>query len=382
MRIAIDYTAAARQKAGIGRYARELISAILTTPAEHRVALMTAMARLGNSWRTEKTRLQTLAPNHLSFRDLPITDDWMARLWQRLRLPLPAEVVTGKVDVFYSPDFVLPPLRQRTHALLTVHDLSYLRHPETFPPALRAYLDKAVARSIARADHILTDSNATRQDLIALLNVAPEKASTLYCGISAQFSPSAAPDERTYLQHKYDIGERPYILAVGTIQPRKNYRHLMWACDPLIKTHRVDLVLAGRPAWLAEETLQAAATRDYVHLMGYFDDADLPALYRQAAILAFPSLYEGFGMPPLEAMACGTPVAASTASSIPEVVGDAGLLADPHAVAPWTDILERLLDDDPLRQQLRHAGFAQAARFTWQTAAQQWWTVVNAIQTG
>ena len=379
MRIAIDYTAAARQGAGIGRYARELVAAILATPTDHQFVLMAAIAGLGDAWRAEKARLYTLAQNNttLTFRDLPITDDWMARVWQRLRLPIPAETLTGTTDLFYSPDFVLPPLRHRTRALLTVHDLSYLRHPETFPPALRAYLEKAVARSVARADHILTDSDATRRDLIALLNVAPEKTTTLYCGVSTRFTPNAAPDERTQLQNKYGIGERPYILAVGTIQPRKNYPHLMMACDPLVQSHAIDLVLAGRPAWLADPTLKAAHARDYVHLMGYFDDADLPALYRQAHILAFPSLYEGFGIPPLEAMASGTPVVASTASSVPEVVGTAGLLVSPRDVAAWTAALGQLLEDRDLRQRLRQAGFAQAARFTWQTAARQWWAQVN-----
>lgn len=375
-RITIDYTAAARQGAGIGRYARELISAILAIPSDQHLVLMTAMAGLGDAWHAEKARLRALAHSALTFRDLPITDDWMTRLWQRLRLPLPAETLTGKADIFYSPDFVLPSLLRRTRALLTVHDLSYLRHPETFPPALRAYLEQAVARSVARADHILTDSNATRQDLIELLNVAPAKATTLYCGVSTRFSPTAAPDERARLQSKYGIGERPYILAVGTLQPRKNYPHLMQACDPLAKTHAIDLVLAGRPAWLSDPTLRAAQARDYVHLMGYFDDVDLPALYRQAHSLAFPSLYEGFGIPPLEAMASGTPVVASTASSIPEVVGAAGLLVAPRDVAAWTTALAQLLDDHDLRQHLRQAGFAQAARFTWQAAAQQWWEVV------
>ncbi len=377
MHIAIDYTAAARQGAGIGRYARELITAILAAETPHRYTLMVAVGGLGVAWDAEKRHLrQAAGATPLAFRELPITDDWMARLWQRARLPLPADLITGRADLFYSPDFVLPPLRRSTRALLTVHDLSFLRHAETFPPALRAYLTAAVPRSVARSDLILADSEATRRDLMELLHVRPEAVATLYGGISPRFTPDAAPGERETLQAKYGVGARPYILAVGTVQPRKNYPLLMEACDPLAKAHGFDLVIVGKPAWLADATLTAAAARDYVHLLGFCDDADLPALYRQARLLAFPSLYEGFGFPPLEAMACGTPVVASTASSVPEVVGEAGLLCDPLDGSAWTQAIAHLLTDEPLRQRLREAGQEQAARFTWEAAARRWLTLI------
>jgi glycosyltransferase involved in cell wall biosynthesis len=174
---------------------------------------------------------------------------------------------------------------------------------------------------------------------------------------------------------------RPYILAVGTVQPRKNYVRLMEACDPLAAQRDLDLVIVGRPAWLSEAILMAAAQRPYVRLMGFFDDADLPALYRQAAVLAFPGVYEGFGFPPLEAMACGTPVVASTASSVPEVVGDAGLLVDPLNVPAWSAALTRLLDDQGLRMHLHQAGLARAATFTWARTAQAWLDLVTSICT-
>jgi len=380
MRIAIDYTAAARQGAGIGRYARELVTAILAGADAADYVLMTASAGLGQSWAAEKERLRQIAGNHpLTFRDIPLTDDWMARLWQRLRLPLPAEWITGRADVFYSPDFVLPPLLRRTRAVLTVHDLSFLRYPETFPPALRTYLENAVPRSVARSDAILADSEATRQDLIELLRVPPAKVTTLYCGVASRFTPEPAPGERERLRARYGIGERPYVLAVGTIQPRKNYPHLIAACAPLAKTYNIEVVIAGRPAWLAEPTLEAVKACDYVRLMGFFDDDDLPALYRQAHILAFPSLYEGFGIPPLEAMACGAPVVASTAASVPEVVGNAGLLADPQNISAWTTALERLMNDQDLRAQLRRDGLQRARQFTWEAAARQWAALVGGL---
>jgi len=381
VQIAIDYTAAARQGAGIGRYARELIDAVLTATGEHKFVLLTAAAGLGEAWTRTQQRLRETAAhtNSLTFHDLPLTDDWMARLWQRLRLPLPAEWITGRVDAFYSPDFVLPPLQRRTRALLTVHDLSFLRHPETFPTKLGAYLNQAVPRSVARADHILADSEATRRDLIDLLNVPPKKVTTLYGGVSPRFTPQADADERLRLQTHYNVGARPYILAVGTVQPRKNYVRLMEACDPLAAQRDLDLIIVGRPAWLSEPIVAAAEQRPYVHLMGFLADADLPALYRQAEALAFPSVYEGFGFPPLEAMACGTPVVASTASSVPEVVGDAGLLIDPLDVPAWTAGVTQVLDAPSLRARLRQAGLARAATFTWARTAQAWLDVVTSL---
>lgn len=380
MRIAVDYTAAARQGAGIGRYARELIHVVLATRHAHHFVLMAATAGLGARWQQEQQRLREIAaPAALSLRSLPLTDDWMARLWQRLRLPLPAEWITGHIDCFYSPDFVLPPLRRDTPALLTIHDLSFLRHPETFPPALRAYLERAVPRSVARADRILADSNATRDDIIELFSITPDKVTTLYSGVSPRFTPEAVPGERRHLQSKYSIGDVPYILALGTVQPRKNYIRLMEACDPLAAKRDLNLIIVGQPAWLSEPIVEAAERRTYVRSMGFLDDADLPALYRQAAVFAFPSIYEGFGLPPLEAMASGTPIVVSTTSSLPEVVGDAGLSVDPFDVPAWTVALTQALDDAALRTHFRQAGLARAATFTWTRTAQQWLSVVESI---
>lgn len=381
MRIAIDYTSALRQGAGIGRYARELVDAILATPALHNFVLMAAKAGLSEHWRHEQTRLTDLAaaPERLRFRGLPLTDNWVARLWQRLRVPLPAETITGGVDSFYSPDFVLPPLRSGTRALLTVHDLSFIRHPETFTPALQQYLQTAVPRSIARADFILADSIATQRDLVELLHVPVERVTVLYSGLAAGFQETPEDDERGRLQARYGIGARPYILTVGTLQPRKNYTRLMQACDPLIASGDLELVIVGKPAWLAEPILEAAAQRPHARLLGFVADADLPALYRQATVFAFPSLYEGFGLPIVEAMACGTPVVGSAVSSIPEVVGDAGLLVDPLDVDGWRTALQRVVEDSALRAELRGRGLSRAGQFSWSRAAAQWLALIANI---
>lgn len=378
LRIGIDYTAAARETAGIGRYARELIHAILRVDAHNTYVLMAGSAGLGDAWIAEKASLRDLIPvDRLTIQSIPLTDDWLARLWQRLRLPIPAEMITGGVDLFYSPNFVLPPLLPRTRSLLTIHDLSFMRYPETFPHQLQAYLEKVVPRSIDRATHIISDSEATRQDLMELFNVEPTKITTLHLGVSRDFTPVPTQDERKILRERYHIGDRPYILAVGTVQPRKNYVRLMEALDPIAARIHSDLVIVGRPAWLSEPIVKEAEKRAFVHLLGFLDDGDLPALYRQAALLAFPSLYEGFGLPPLEAMACGTPVIASSASSVPEAVGEAGLLVDPLDVHAWTLAIRKVFEDTTLREDLITKGLAHSTHFTWERSARQWLSIAQ-----
>jgi glycosyltransferase involved in cell wall biosynthesis len=378
LRIGIDYTAAARQGGGIGRYTRELIGAVLALQPDHDFVLLAGTAGLGDAWQRQAQVLRALAaPDRLILRTLPLTDDWMARLWHRLRLPLPANLMTGKLDLFYAPDFLLPPLIGDLRTFVTIHDLSFLRHPETFPPQLRAYLESAVPRSAERADAILTDSEATRRDVIDLLGVIPERVTTILLGVSEAFTPDVAPGERAHLQDAYAIGARPYVLAVGTVQPRKNYARLIDAIDRVREAVDVELIIVGQPGWLADGVLEAAAARDHVRLLGFVDDADLPALYRQASVLAFPSLYEGFGLPPLEAMACGTPAVASTASSVPEAVGDAGLMVDPLDVAGWADALIAVLTDPDLRADLTEKGLARAAGFTWTRTAQAWLAAIG-----
>jgi glycosyltransferase involved in cell wall biosynthesis len=375
MRIGIDYTAAARQRAGIGRYTRELVAALLRIESAHRYTLFAAIGGLKTrDWRLEILNLQSLLSD-LQLRAVPITDDWLHRLWQRLRLPIPVEAITGPLDVFYSPDFVLPPTLRSTRTLLTVHDLSFLHFPDAFVPSLRAYLERVVPRSVARADRVLADSASTRKDLIAHFGMAPEKVHVLYSGVGARFHPEKEPGEGERLWDKYGI-ESPYILSVGTLQPRKNYVRLIKAFASLqlagLPLTNLQLAIAGGRGWLYEDILAEAQRHgDRVRVLGFVDDADLPALLRSAALFAFPSLYEGFGIPLLEAMACGVPVVCSNASSLPEVAGDAALMVDPLDVDGLMQAMAHVLNGADLRREMVAKGLAQAERFTWEKAARQ-----------
>lgn len=384
MRIGIDYTSAARQGGGIGRYTRELVTALLTSPAaqEHTFALLAGTAGLGEKWQIERSRLTSLAgPERLLLRSVPLTDDWMARIWHRLRIPFPANALTGRINLFFAPDFLLPPLASSVPAWAMIHDLSFVRHPETFPPQLRDYLTETVPRSVQRADHILTNSEWTRNDVMELLNLPSDRVTALYLGISPHFVPEATPEERQVLARRYGLSLRPYVLAVGTVQPRKNHRGLIAAVELLREQMEVELIIAGGKGWLGEPVLEAARERPWVRMLGFTPDEDLPALYRQAAVLAFPSIYEGFGFPPLEAMACGTPVVASNSSSMPETIGDAGILINPLDTDALADALHTVLTNPSLRESLRVKGLARAAAFTWARTASEWLELLETIPT-
>ena len=366
MRIGIDFTAAVQQHAGIGRYTRELIRAIAQRDRRNTYVLFQAVrgaTQPAGTW-----------PANFKIRTVPLSDHWLTVLWHKLKLPIPVEACIGAVDVFHSPDFLLPPVRH-AKTVLTIHDLSFFTTPETAHPGLRDFLAQAVPRAVARADHLLADSQSTKNDLVEYLQVPAQRITVVYPGVDPRFRPL---DQATVagLRARYHL-DQPFILAVGTLQPRKNYVRLIQAYAHLRdldeELRDVKLVIAGSEGWLFEEiyaTVQHLGLEKQVRFMAYFPDADLPALYNAAAVLAMPSLYEGFGFPVLEALACGTPVVTSDVSSLPEVAGDAALLVPPLDVEALSTALHRLLTDTALRARLRERGLIQAQRFRWQQAAQ------------
>ena len=363
MRIGIDYTAAVRQSAGIGRYTRELIRALSRIDLENDYVLFSA----------GRDQNEALWPDNYRRRSLPLTDRHLAILWHRLRLPLPVELITGSIDIYHSPDFVLPPVA-RARTALTVHDLSFMRYPECSSPPLLDYLMRHVPRSVARADLILADSQSTLRDLVDLLHVTEECVQVVYPAIGDRFQPVPLTKAQS-VHERYGI-RRPYILSLGTLQPRKNYPRLIQAFARLRAERGIphQLVIGGGRGWLGEaieETITSLGLEDHVHLAGFIDDGDLPALYSAADLFSFPSLYEGFGIPVLEAMACGTPVVTSNVSSLPEAAGDAALLVDPLDVGDIAQAIWRALDDSDLRYRLIERGLVQSTVFTWDRSARE-----------
>lgn len=355
MRIGLEVTAAVRQGAGIGRYVRELLRALAQLDTANQYRLFYATPN------PVPYPLPSL-PSNFSARHLPFHDIWLARLWHRAQLPLPVETIIGPLDLYHAPDFVLPPVRARS--LLTIHDLSFVRDPDSAAPGLRDYLNTVVPRSVQRATHIIAVSQATKADLIDFYHTPESKITVLYEGVDSIFKPTPNPA----IRDKYNLGPTPYIFSISTIQPRKNYVRLIQALAALPD---YNLVIAGGPGWLHEPIYAEAdkpGVKGRVKFIGFVPDSDLPALYSEAAAFAYPSLYEGFGLPLLEAMACGTPTLTSTTSCLPEVAGDAAILVDPLSIEAIASGLQQTLAQ---RDSLIPKGLQRAAQFRWSDVARQ-----------
>lgn len=371
MRIVIDYTAAVRQRAGVGRYTRGLVQALLRLDRTNQYTLFIAAGGLKGI--NFALRDQNLTPPEV--HAFPLSDRLLTILWHRLRLPLYADVLAGGADLFHSPDFTLPPLRS-ARGIVTVHDLTFKHYPECAPRNLVRYLNRVVPLAVRRAHLILADSENTKDDLARLLDVPPQKIRVVYAGVGPEFRPVDDASRLADVRARYGL-TFPFLLSVGTLEPRKNYTRLLhaFARSGVYRAQpELRLVIVGRKGWLYQEifeTVQRLRLADRVIFPGFIADADLPALYTQAVAFVYPSLYEGFGLPVLEAMACGTPVVCSMASSLPEVAGEAALLVDPLNVDDLAQALERAVTDAALRSELRERGLRQAARFTWEAAARQ-----------
>jgi glycosyltransferase involved in cell wall biosynthesis len=382
MRIAIDYTSAIAQSAGIGRYTRSLVEALLRLETSDRFALYSSDAPTSARPFPSAPGLHTRVPG---FGQHAIGNRWMTIFWHRARVPLPIELLVGRADVFHAPDFSLAPALF-ARRVVTIHDLAYLTHPECALPSLIAYLNVVVPSAIRAADHVIAVSASTARDLTRLLGVPPEKIATIPLGVGAKFqpvrdeAPLAALDARLGLAH-------PLVLAVGTIEPRKNYERLISAFSEAARKAGGPrmLAIAGRDGWLYEPVYAAArraGVADRVRFLGYVAEADLPVLYSTAQVLAIPSLYEGFGIPVLEALACGTPVLCGDGGSLPEVAGEAALIVPATEADAIRDGLLRLCGDEALRATLRERGLARARDFTWEAAARAHLALYHAVGAG
>ena len=325
------------------------------------------------------------------------------RLWTHLRLS--AEMSIHPPDVLFVPSHVLPLIHAR-RSVVTVHDLGHRYHPNAHTARQRWYLEWSTRYHTRTAAHMLADSRATQDDLVRLYGVDRAQITVVHLGVDPAFEPVHDPEAIARVRHRYGI-QGPYLLYLGTLQPRKNLVRLIeafaemgkWANSQhairntqyaihntrgrTLSVHAtLQLVLAGKKGWLYEDMMarvRALGLEGQVVFPGYVDDADLPALYSGASLFVMPSLYEGFCLPVLEAMACGTPVVCSNVSSIPEVVGEAALLFDPQDVGGLATAMARTMGDKGLRATLIARGRERAQRFTWERCARQVLDVLERI---
>ena len=287
-------------------------------------------------------------------------------LWEQVLQPWAAN--RAGVDLLHGPAFV-GPLASACPFVITVHDLSFLFYPQGFRPLNRIYLQFLTRLSARRARRVIAVSHSTKRDLVQHYGLLPDKVDVIHNGVDASFR-SLPVDQVAAFRARAGLPDR-FVLFVGTLEPRKNVARLIEAYARLPK-ERPPLMLVGGKGWLYDDIfarVEALNLSDEVHFVGYVPAEDLPCWYNAAELFVYPSLYEGFGLPPLEAMACGTAVITSTASSLPEVVGEAGLLVDPVEPAALAMAMEQVLSDRELRETVRAAGQVRAQSFSWEKTA-------------
>lgn len=301
-------------------------------------------------------RVEIMAP--------PFTARLIGNAWEQLVLP---RRVRGRL--LWSPANSGPLTVERQ--VVTIHDVSVLEHPEWFSPSFARWYNYMIPRLARRARHVFTSSEHSRQRLMERTGARPEQVSVVYCGVDERFAP-ASPEAVDEVRQRLALPP-VYLLSLGSIEPRKNLPALIRAWEALGNQQRgARLVIAGGIGDVFREVGLTSIPQS-VQLTGYVADEDLPYLLNGATGFVFPSLYEGFGLPVLEAMACGTPVAATRTTSVPEVVGDAALLFDPTSTDEMVAVLARLLDDEETRRKLRLAGLERARRFSWDVTADKIW---------
>ena len=376
--IYVDASPAVHYKAGLGRYAEDLIGALkaqgtLLTAFYHDAAkaqpspLIKSLPQLATAQSPYPWRLRALMAQLLNLSQ----DDLLTKSAAQ-------DSGLRTHHLFHATEHLLPRFKT-TKTVFTLHDLIFKFFPQHHLPRNRIFLSLAMPIFLRRADAIICVSEHTKRDAIKLYQIDEAKTHVIYEGVHPRFKPVTDVQILQRAKERYNLPDK-FILAVGTIEPRKNLMTLFEAFKELITNNPstnnpfndLSIIVVGKQGWLFEETFRAVHERGLtgrIKFPGFVPDEDLPAVYSLAKALAFPSVYEGFGFPPLEAMACGTPVVCSNASSLPELVGEAALLLPPNDAAQWAAALTRALTDRGLALDLRQRGPHQAAKYTWAKAA-------------
>lgn len=370
MRIGIDCRSLNGEKTGIGYYTYHLVKAL--TELEKNSEFCLYSSRYFNVPNRGDNVRKT------AFSGLPGT------LW--LQTVLPFLIYKDKISVFHAPLFIVP-FVCAIPKVVTVHDLSFYIYPEKTTWRNRTVLRCLLPASIKAADAVIADSENTRQDIINYLGTNPEKIRVIPLAAADIFRKVYDREEFERVKLKYGLPEK-YILFVGTIEPRKNLERLIKAYKQVIDCRQDlphQLVMVGKLGWLYNDILRIPyelGLDKRVKLLGYVDEADMPFIYNGADLFVYPSLYEGFGMPVLEAMSCGVPVITSNVSSLPEVAGDGCQLVNPLNVEELAYTIERILGSPALQEQLAKAGLARSREFSWRKTAEETFKLYSEVQMG
>jgi glycosyltransferase involved in cell wall biosynthesis len=356
-----------KERRGWGAYSYQLLKALLSLDGANTYRCYYNFFRRGR-------RALILRSDRPNFENVlwRIPGSAMNLIWEQLRL-LSAEDILGNIDVLHVPYEYLPRVRS-AKTVVTVHDVTFLKHPQLLEPSFVKLYTQRIRKITERADRVVVVSESTRLDLLEFTGVPEKRVKVILSGVDTRFKPVRDIASISAVSRHYGIGNS-YVLFVGAADEDKNLIRLATAFAAVHKDHpAVQLVLVGSAHWGFDRLMAKLSSMnltDGVVRTGYVADHDLPALYSGARLLAIPSIHEGFGLPALEAMACGTPVLCSDISSLPEIVGDAGLKVDPYSVDAIENGLRVLLEDTSLAELYAKRGLARAQRFSWEAAARQ-----------
>jgi glycosyltransferase involved in cell wall biosynthesis len=373
LRIGIDATALPLQRTGVATYVFGLLGGLAVVDRTNTYVVFAKPGHIAQFGITQPNF--TLVPVDLSARGLRLA-------WEQVGLP--REVRRRELDLLHSPHYTMP-LRHPARAVVTFCDMTFVLHPELHQAMKRLYFPAMMRWSARNADRLITISESTRDDLVRLWRLDPRRVTAVQLAADAVYEPVGAGRIAAACR-RYGVQPSSYILYVGVLEPRKNVDRLVAAFGRAAeRLQGLDLVIAGKRGWMYDQIfaqVEALGLRDRVRFPGYVAKEDLPALYGGARLFAYPSRYEGFGLPVLEAMRCETPVVTTNVSSMPEVAGDAALLVDPDDVAGLADALVRLVNDPTLARDLARRGRERAARFSWERCARETLDVYEQVVAG
>ncbi|MFH1551277.1 MAG: glycosyltransferase family 1 protein [bacterium] len=370
MNIGIDIRVLARgARTGVEEYTISLLSHLLPIGPDINYQLFY------NAYQKVRLDYPWLSLNNVFLRDFKIPNRFLffsSRYFNQPKI----DKILGNVDVYFNPHFFNSPLSKKCRKIITFHDLSFERYPEFFSLRKRLWQKFLMnAREEAKkADKIIAVSHSTKEDLIDIYGIEPEKIDVIYSGISSQFRQIIDNQEETKrIKTKYGLPD-DFILYLGTIEPRKNIIGLIKAFELLRNDYSIKLVLAGVSGWLEQDIFKRAKESKYqkdIVFTGLIEPEDRPYIYNLALIFVYPSFFEGFGFPPLEAMACGIPVIVSNSSSLSEAVGDSALMVDPNNTDEIAWAMKITLTDTDLRKVFIKKGLEQVNKFSWQKTAEK-----------
>jgi glycosyltransferase involved in cell wall biosynthesis len=366
----MDIQAAVAQRAGVGQYTRNLAGALAKTAGNDNLWMFYFdFRRQGNVPPVSGAKLRTV-------RWLP--GRIVEQAWKRLNFP-PFEWFAGRADVYHFPNFILPPLASRAKTVVTIHDMAFMKFPQFAEERNRRNLDARIRDTVRRADAVITDSEVSAVDIRELLGVEAGRVHAIPLGVNPSITRAS---DKVVERMKRQFGlERPYLLSVSTLEPRKNLTFMMEVFDRL-DGFDGELVLAGMPGWKCEPifaAMRSAKRASRIRYIRYVSDTDLPALYTGATAFLCTSHYEGFGLPPVEAMACGTPVVSSCGGALAEVLGDAAVIVTTFDHEAWVVAIRGVVGDEALRASLVDAGARRSAGYSWEETARRTWGVYRGL---